>query len=185
MSDLASVSEALEEESGSGCILSHELRIVKTNEGWRRFALANAGTETLRDWPLGAPVLDAISPVLRPFYDRAFQKALAEDRRWEHDYECSSAERFRRFRMVAWPIGGEFLAILHSLRFERPHDRLEHPADLRVYAVDGVVSMCSHCRRVRNPDEVGRWDWIPGWLRIPPEEISHGLCPGCATYYYG
>ncbi len=164
-------------------VLSSDLRIVCTNEGWERFARANEGERVLADWRPGRSVVDAICEELRPFYVEGFARTRESGRPWEHDYECSTPGRFRLFRMIAYPTYDGFV-VTHALRIARPHDRAEcSPAD--VYAAHGVVTMCAHCRRVRHPSFANRWDWVPGYVQAMPEGTTHSLCPACKRYYYG
>jgi hypothetical protein len=183
MTSPESILSALEESDDVAFVLSPERLILRTNAGWDRFARANGGAALAGDAADGM-LLDAVLPApLRAFYVDALSRALAMRERWEHDYECSSPDSFRQFRMVAYPFDGALL-VVHSLRLERPHDREVHePAD--VYAVDGVIAMCSHCRRVRHPGGRLRWDWVPAYVREPPPNLSHGLCEPCCEFYWG
>lgn len=174
----------VEESDDVALVLSRDLRQVRTNGGWHRFAAANGGDAVLERWTPGTSILSAIPPVLPPFYVAGYERAFATGERWEHDYECSSAERFRQFRMVVYPARPSFLVVVHSLRVERPHDRAPSAPDLERYTVEGVVTMCSHCRRVRFPAGTARWDWIPELVSAPPAGISHGLCGPCIRFYY-
>ena len=169
----------------SVCALSRDLRLVHTNDGWRRFARENGGGEVLAHWSSGVSIVDAIPSPLRAFYSEAFQHAFATGERWEHDYECSSADVYRQYRMVVYPFEGLFLVVVNALLIEAPHTREPSSPDPSVYRVDGVIGMCSHCRRVRNPNSQLRWDWVPDVVRAPPPNLSHGLCEPCACFYYG
>ncbi|WP_459944021.1 hypothetical protein [Desulfocastanea catecholica] len=47
----------------------------------------------------------------------------------------------------------------------------------------GIIPICSHCRRIRNPD--GDWSVIEEYIQHRSEaRFSHGLCPNCAQQYY-
>ena len=164
-------------------LLSADLRIVRVNAGWARFAETNRGQATLARWARGSCVLDAISGELRGYYRDLFERALACGEPIFHDYECSSERTHRVFRMMVFPLGQAFLAVTHSLHVERDHDRIASaPSD--IYVRDGIVQMCSHCRRVRAHGDVERWDWVPAYVQAPPPNISHGLCAPCAHYYF-
>jgi PAS fold len=185
MSDLAAFLEPLRESDDSVFVLSRDLRIVRTNAGYARFANDNGGAEALGRSRHGMNVLDAISPPLRAFYARVFAEALSSGERAELDYECSSPARFRRFRMVVYPIDGEFLVVVNSLVSETEHAETPYAPSDATYAVEGLVTMCGHCRRVRRPGAVRRWDWVPAYVATPGANISHGLCDACAAFYYG
>lgn len=184
MPRLNALLDSVAQSDDTAYVLDADRSILRTNPGWSRFALANGGVATLRPWR-GVPI-DALLPEpLRAFYVGAFERVLATGERWEHDYECSSDETYRRFHMVAYPVDGEFIVVVNSLRVERPHAREAHEPDDAGYAVDGVIRMCSHCRRVRNPRGHQRWDWVPAYVRHPPHNLSHGLCEPCCEYYFG
>lgn len=159
-------------------IVSDDWRIAKTNDAWHSFARQNGGPHSGE----GAPLLDVISPALLPFYQAGFARASESGERWEHDYECSSPVLFRKFRMLAYPFGRSFL-ITHSLLVEAPHPSALFRAS-NAYEQAGFITMCAHCRRVRAASGRERWDWVPDYLRSNQARMTHGLCPGCYTYYY-
>ena len=113
----------------------------------------------------------------------AFERALATGKPWEHEYECSSAELYRRLHIIAYPIEGEHLLLVHARSFEAPHTREALLANNQIYEVQGFVKMCSHCRRVHNPTG-DRWDWVPNYLSGWHAKVSHGLCPPCSSFYW-
>jgi hypothetical protein len=53
-----------------------------------------------------------------------------------------------------------------------------------LYEQRGVLVACSHCRRFRSPSEPRSWHWVPDYVRNPPQNVSHGLCPVCLEHYY-
>jgi hypothetical protein len=75
------------------------------------------------------------------------------------------------------------LVVTNALRIERPHDVVAMPADDQQYVRDTVITMCASCRRIRVPDAVDRWDWVPEYVRHMRPNTSHGLCPPCAHTY--
>lgn len=173
--------DAVADADNVSYLLSRELRIVRVNRAWTRFADANGGLDPR--WGRGAYLLDAIAPPLRGFYRDLHLETFDAAERREHDYECSSDEVFRRFHMIVLPVDATFLLVTHALTVERPHDREAHPADDTSYFVDGVLTMCAHCRRVRAAD-VERWDWVPSYVGHTPANVSHGLCRVCVVAYY-
>lgn len=164
-------------------VVSADLHILRTNPAWERFGRANGGDDFLGQWQHGASLLDVIPPPLRVFFHDGFARAAASGERWEHDYECSSPALFRLYRMIAYPFAEAFV-VTHALLVERAHDREPHAPD-DAYVARGVLVMCAHCRRVRHGGERERWDWVPGYVADMPPNVSHGLCPPCARYYYG
>ncbi len=181
--DALAMFRSLEHVDDTSYLLSQDLRIVRVNAAWARFAEANGGHDMLAHWGRGAFVLDAIAGELRAFYRDLFEGVLATGERREHDYECSSDRVERLFRMVVFPVAAPFLVITHSLRVERAHDRPEAAADEAAYRRDGIISMCSSCRRVQSLGAAERWNWVPSWVVSMPHDVSHGLCPPCAQVF--
>jgi hypothetical protein len=122
---------------------------------------------------------------LRTFYRDAWSAALRSGQPWEHDFQCSSPERFRRLRMWARPVSvGEGLLISTAVIIDRPHTAPPHTPALGRYLDEaGILHQCCHCRRARELDSA-RWDWVPAFVRDPPAKISHGLCEVCLEWYY-
>ena len=162
-------------------ILSDELKILHTNAAWERFARENGDEVFLQHWHR-ASLLDAIPGALQTFFRERFARAQLTQERWEHDYECSSPTVFRQYRMIVYPVGSVFI-VTHALLVEMPHDRTAHDPSPR-YERSGVISMCSHCRRVRRAGEPEAWDWVPAYVTPIADNVSHGLCPPCYRYYY-
>lgn len=183
---MASIEALLDSAAQSGAsayAIDSDFRIVAVNDVFWRFADQNGGAE-LRIELGKTSVVDAISGDLRDFYARAYRRALVENTRWEHEYECSSARLYRRFRLVAYPLHGRHLVLVHALHVELAHPLRGAPADENTYCIDGYIRMCSHCRRVRNARVRARWDWVPAYVERSPLNVSHGLCGPCATYYW-
>ena len=173
---------ALDHVENPTYVLSDQLRILRVNDGWRRFAVGNGGATMLDRWGRGSFVLEAISGDLREFYRVLFEDARRSGVRREHDYECSSSQVERRFRMFMYPTVEQFLVVTHSLRLESPHERTAMPAGDATYRRDGMIVMCSSCRRVKVAQETydrERWDWVPSYVEAMPDHISHGLCAAC------
>lgn len=184
--DLAPATRAvflpLKESDDTSYVLSRDLRLVATNAGWDAFARANGGDSMLARWTPGSSVLDATPAVLHDFYTAAFDIARATGASWSHEYECSSPELYRRFRMIVFPVADGFV-VTHGRLVEQPHAR--GVVDVAPYVQQGVVRMCAHCRRVHHPEGDERWDWVPALVARMPDNVSHGLCPVCAEFLYG
>lgn len=159
-------------------LTTHDRKLLETNEGWTRFAQANGDGALLERCVPGFCVDDVVPEVLRSFFVTAYERALATGERFEHDYECSSADVFRRLRMIVYPVRGDRLLFVHSRIVERPHER--DPASPPL----GLIKMCAHCRRVRESDEHSPWIWVPEYLTTMPLRVSHGLCEPCFAHYY-
>lgn len=177
---------ALDQSEDVACVLDSELRFLYCNPAWDRFALANQGEKALRERVLGTALLDAVAEPLRRFFEHAFEATASSGKPFEFDYECSSAEYFRLFRMQILPLApnGGFV-VVHSLRVEEPHGGPAEFSDPERYrASDGLVVMCAHCRRTRRVAEPATWDWVPAHLDDSSLRVSHGLCQICRVYLY-
>ncbi len=179
--------DALEIDDATIFGLWSDLTLAYTNPGWKRFSAMNGGEPTITsEWALGRCVLDAIAEPLRPFYAANYRKSLMEGRPWEHVYECSSADQFRLMHMMVLPLGAaEGLLVINSLRQEIAHSRTPLPPLDELYRnAHGIVTQCSHCRRVRRDGTEHVWDWVPAWVVAQPARTSHGLCEPCIGFHH-
>jgi len=167
----------------SAYLLTSDFQILNVNAAFLRFAEANGGSQLL-DKLGAAPIFAAMSQPLRELYLAAFRGVQAAAQPWEHEYECSSATLFRRFHMTVYPVELGRLVVIHARRIEAAHSRPPCPRADAIYVRDGVIKMCSNCRRVQNPQTGERWDWVPGYLSRPTHTVSHGLCAPCAAFYW-
>lgn len=178
--------EGLEVHASPICGLWPNLRIAYVNPAWGCFALENgANTDFISHWGIGRSLPEAIVPALRSFYVLHYQHCLKTGKPWRHNYECSSPEQFRLFRHEAFSIAGDGLVVVHSLRIERPHDReIMLPFETNYREVNGLIRQCAYCRRTCRAGNHNAWDWVPEYVRHPPERLTHGICPPCAGYYF-
>jgi len=170
------------------CILDTDSRIVFCNWSWDRFAYRNGGLALSHLYVVGTSVLDITPASLKPFYQTAYAHVRQTLRPWEHDFECSSAEQYRSFRMRILSIARSYLLVENSLRVERPHTHAGGPqpdSDLFV-DTDGSLLMCPHCRRTRHTRIIGspEWVWIPEYLTFPPGRVADELCGTCLRFFY-
>ncbi len=159
--------------------------ILWVNAAWSKFAWENGGTEILTKFGPGASYFDGLSPQLRGFYEEVVQRALQTGEPFIQDYECSSPEKYRIYRLRALPIGTDGLLLEHSLVVERPHEDMSAAAiDARYKNAEGLIVQCANCRRVRRVDE-GGWDCVRPWDTAIPPNASHSICAACVGYYWG
>ena len=171
-------------------VLNSAFDISYCNAAWDEFALKNGGAPVVRQHQIGRNALDVVPSPLRPFYETLFGSVLRNG--WGKDctYECSSDETYRRFHMHITrkdiPGKGSFLVVVNSLVIEKPHDQPNRRFDLRILRQEnGLISMCSHCRRVHLPKVQDGWVWVPDLVVRMPRDVSHGLCPVCFDIHYG
>jgi PAS domain-containing protein len=177
---------ALDGREDVACVLDADLCFVYCNPAWDRFALANEGEQAIGERVLGMGLLDIVAEPLKRFFQHVFEAVATSRNPFEFDYECSSVEHFRLFRMQIMPLtpGGGFL-VVHSLRVEEPHNRpAESPNEELYCTAEGLIVMCAHCRRTRRVHEPGKWDWVPAHLDDRSLKTSHGLCGICRVYFY-
>ena len=166
-------------------LLDRGLRLAGWNEAYAAFALANGGDDVEVRFPLGSPVLAAVSGPLVGYYERLFTAALAEGDPVHRDYECSSPEEERFLHMSVYPIhGGAGLVVSHHVIHRAPHSgpdlalRPHHTSPL------GFIVQCSNCRKIRDHRTANKWDWVPAVLVREPANLSHSICPNCLDHYY-
>ncbi len=174
----------LDRVAGTVFALDRDLVLAYTNAAWDRFARDNGGDP--ERWCVARPVLDAICGPLRGFYDRAYHAVLADNAVWSFDYECSSPAEHRVFHLTAYPLPSRAgVLVVNAIAAVRAHDRVASTGDAEGYVdSDGVIGQCSHCRYVRHPGVLERWDWLPELVARPDPRTSHGLCVACLGHYY-
>lgn len=176
------------ESSPHACFaLTESLDICYCNSAWDRFALENEGPNALAASILHKPFLQFVPDDLRLIYKEIFQRARALGRMQSLDYECSSAQAFRVYRMQVYPLRpGCGFVVMNSLVIVHPHTRAVcEPNDARYRCQLGLIHMCANCRRTLRMDEPETWDWIPAYVEHPRRDVTHTICPFCREYYYG
>jgi len=59
---------------------------------------------------------------------------------------------------------------------------LQHALD-KIKVLRGLLSICSHCKKVR--DDQGRWHTIESYVKDRADvDFSHGICPECLNKHY-
>ena len=106
---------SLDASEGSVYGLWADCRLGMTSTGWTRFAQHNDGASVLSTYTPGTSILTAIPQPLRAFYEAGWRQCRA-GLTWEHTYECSSPDTFRRFRMFLHPLhGGAGMLVINAL----------------------------------------------------------------------
>ena len=174
---------ALERVESTIAVIDPAARLLWVNPAWHRFARENGGEESV--FAGSESYLDGIAPPLKDFYRSVFANALATGEVFEQDYECSSPEKRRLFRLRVLPIEGKGLLLEHALNAEGAHEGAsENDVEARYVSAAGIILQCSNCRRVRRHDSHA-WEWAPGFVARPRANTSHGLCPSCVGFYWG
>ena len=168
-------------------LLDAELRFVDCNPGWDSFAANNGGYGILRHEIQGRSILDYMPDILRTFYVHRYWLAKRSEQPTALDYDCSSPEKIRLFRMTMTPLA-DGLLVVNRLRLEEACPAappLTEERRLLYAAPHGVVTMCANCRKSRRRDDATLWEWVPDFLRSRAVPVSHGLCPRCVSLLYG
>lgn len=180
--------DALEKDQMVAYVLDRSLTILYCNPAWDVFAQKNNGADALRKAVVGRRLTDCVGPLLRPLYVNAFNAAFETNRSWERVIECSSPELFRLIRIFATPVlRGQALIVTCGIEVEYPHGAEREIAlpDERTYrGENGLIVMCSGCRRTRRANAEIQWDWVPAYVSHRQEGVSHGLCPACIHHYF-
>lgn len=165
------------------CVLDVAFTIVYCNPAWDRFALANNGESAIASRICGTPLFRYVPRVLEYHYSKLFERAREKNELVTADYECSSPDVFRKFRMQISPIPDtSLLAVVHPLL---AHGDIPYPVFRSTdhdYGLGELVTICAQCRRTKRlHDNV--WDWVPEFLRNPPDRVSYGVCQECLLRY--
>ncbi|MFW5968000.1 MAG: hypothetical protein ACOCV2_10805 [Persicimonas sp.] len=169
--------------------LDGELRLSLLNDDWYRTARSAPGGEALlQKFDLGSSYVDALAEPLREFFTSHLEQSIASGKTWAFDYLCPTPSLRRVFRMQVLPIAGRAgCVITNACVVEEPAPTGKTPpTDLQDTYRDnnGLITQCSHCRRVRRPARAGCWDWLPSMVAHMPPRVSHGICPSCYVYFY-
>jgi hypothetical protein len=184
--ELSEIVSVLDKTAAVSYVLDSDQRFEYCNPAWDRFARDNGAPDLSGKTVLGTALFAAIPDVLRLFYSGLLEQVRRTGLVWQHVYECSSPEKFRKFRMRTHLLHSNRLLVTNTLVVEKAH--LTPAEDNRdAYAcADGTILMCAHCRCSRRIDKAGQWDFVPAHLAIsaPLLRVSHGLCPICRAYFY-
>jgi len=176
------------ESSPHACFcLTESLEFCYCNAAWDQFARENGGTpNVLAASVLHKPFLQYVPEALHANFEELFHRVRALGRLQSQDYECSSANIFRVYRMQVYPLKpGSGFVVINSLRVVHPHTREVCEPDDAVYrCVLGLIHMCANCRRTRRNGDPEIWDWVPAYVARPRREMTHTICPFCREYYY-
>lgn len=173
---------ALESVDTTLAALDARGQILWVNEAWYRFARDNGSDFALERYP---SYFDGISGPLREDYERVLADVVATDTVFEQDYECSSAETIRHYRMRVLPFLPDGLLVEHTQIAMHPAPAGD-PAIEDLYLDENrLITQCSNCRRVRRPVQgTESWVWVPEWVAHSRPGTSHGLCTPCLGYYW-
>ncbi len=166
-------------------IVDNTMVLKAFNDAWASFAQDNNGVAILKKFPIGSNISDVGEEPLKSYFFTAYEQSLNENKPFEQNYECSSADEYRLFRQTAYPlVEQKGLVITHHLFAAKPHE-INVVNFSRQYCNehDNIVQ-CQNCRKIRDPDNDLRWIWVPSIVENQLPNISHGICPPCLDHYY-
>ncbi len=164
--------------------LDQDLRLIRCNPAWDRFARDNGKAELTGSRVLGTCIMDVTPNVLQDFYSTVYDSVRKFQRQWWHVFDCSSSDVFRAFQMRVLPAAADCILVVNTLIREEPHEP-QIAARIEAYTdADGIATICANCRRVEHLTQPGRWDWIPLLLNLSGTLVQPSLCPFCHAYHY-
>lgn len=167
------------------CIVDRDLNLMGYNNAWVDFARNNNGENALSKFPLRASISEAGEGLVRSYVLQGYERALRDHKPFEHQYECSSPEKFRIFHQTAYPIAGsKGLVITHHLLVEKDHQESEKSFISRFENNHEILTQCANCRKVRDPQEESTWFWVPSLVHKQLPNISHSICTPCLDHYF-
>lgn len=182
--------QTLEESQNAIFGLSEKLALIYFNPGWYEFAGQNdVKPDVLAISGLGTLITDLIKGVeIRKFYTDNYKRALETKTSWQHEYECSSANQFRKYHQKVYPFkNGKGLIVCNSEMISMPMEKLgrnEFDPVIKRYKQNttGLISQCTNCRKVKRAGE-DVWDWVPAWVEQSTGNTCHSICTVCRDYY--
>lgn len=164
--------------------IDRDLKVNLLNDAYYQFALQNNGEDIKERFSLGSNILSAISGEQREYYKYLFRKLFDSNKHHSHDYECSSVEKYRLYKMFLYPSKDNVVLLLEHTRIEeKPINQKEISSDPKDFIdKNNVMVQCGHCRKVRNIHNK-QWCWLKESFTY--KRISHTICNICFdTYYY-
>ncbi|WP_321492152.1 hypothetical protein [uncultured Desulfobacter sp.] len=143
------------------------------------------GAHISEQFPLCSEITDVGEEPLQKYIEKKYREAIAGNTLFELDYECSSSQLLRIFRLNAYPLlDQKGLVISHHLVKECPHVEKSVEFSRQFENHNGMIVQCQNCRKTRDPHNSERWLWVPSLLAECPSNISHSICGRCLDYYY-
>jgi hypothetical protein len=157
------VLKALETDSAVCYVLDSQLDIAYANPAWDQFAKDNDGSDLTADAVHGTNIFQVIPRILRRFYTRVFDEVRNKAMLWEHIYECSGPQRFRKFRMRVHLLNPDWLMVSNTLLIEEDLGWKSSAHDFVYRNRRGLIVMCANCRSSQRTDD--------------PRSVGFLLCP--------
>lgn len=165
-----------------------DLTIAYLNDAWFNFARSNqAGADFFERFGVGSSIdFAGENPANRRFIE-SIRASLADKKARVSYYECPSPQSYRLMQVTFLPISGDVCIVSNADVVITSHVEAGRAPGYGPVAEymnqDGMVAMCSSCRRVRDPDSAGAWVFVPAFVENPVDRVSHTLCESCNTWW--
>lgn len=166
-------------------IVDNTLKLMFFNEAWCDFAMNNNGATVLKRFPLGVKISQVYKEPIKSYVINGYKRALKDNTPFVHKYECSSPQIYRVFYQTAYPVSGsKGLVITNHLIIENEHPEERVVFSSRFEDNNKIVTQCSNCRKIRDPQNKEKWYWVPELVKNRLPNISHSICTPCLDHYY-
>jgi len=154
------------------------------NDAWEHFAETNNGCKIATEWGIGANVINAIEGAQKEFYRELYDASINENLIISHQYECSSSTRYRKFKLIGYPLVNQRGLLLENYLISEANIAYNEPPLIVDDYQDnyGIIKQCGHCRKIYNHRQ-HTWEWCPSLIDQITLKISHSLCTECLPLY--
>src|SRR5579872_1716655 len=144
--EFGQVVRIIEKTAAVSYVLDSDQRFAYCNPAWNEFAIDNGAPELSGGAVVGSELFSAIPDVLRPFYSDMLEQVRRTGQVWQHVYQCSSPQKFRKLRMRTHLLNSGWLLVTNTLVVEMAHLNIVPGKQDAYTSADGMITMCSHCR---------------------------------------
>ena len=179
--------ETLENSTDVIYAISDTFDLIYFNPSWFKFASENNAKELLKTEKfLKENIVTFLPDVLKDFYLDNYKQVLSTNKKWQHQFECSSSEIYRLYNHTAYPFKNKKgILFVNRIRTKEPINKTDHLAKLNYYMhPSGFIHQCSNCRSIQRVDDENKWEWVSEWVNNMPKKTSHTICPTCFDYYW-
>lgn len=171
--------DALVAPGDSAYLLTPDLVLVGYSHGYVDFARENGRRNITAISPFGTRLTEAMREPLATTYREIYQRVLRTGESHAHSFECSSPAVYRRFRQIAYRVGGgRALLVVNTPEIVRPFVLEGTPVVSDYRGADGGLTECGQCRRLKDPLS-GRWDHVAAHVADPDDGARQDICPHC------
>lgn len=166
-------------------------RIITIDDSFIKFALDNNASGMTRNIEFSSIWQYISGDIVRYIYRELFREVRERRREIEFPFRCDSPHEKRFMRMKMIPLlDGKIGFVSHLIRNER-YDTPNRLLDMKSDRNSKQITMCSWCKAIEvNIRGKNEWVDIEKGLeyyemfeteKIP--EVSHGICPECASQF--